>query len=257
MLSFHGDQGIKSKYLARVAAHRAADELVQGTTWSNGKGCAIGCTLETYDHSLYPIELGVPMELARLEDRIFEALTPEEAQGWPERFLSAIDVGRDLALVWPRFAIWILRDLETKFAARAPKSSKACGDVAALCDRWVSGDKPSTEEWGKARSAADAADAAAADAAAAAAADAAGAAVAAAGAVAAAYVAAYVAASCAYAYAASCAYAYAAYVYDSAYAYAYAAAGDADGAGDADRRDARQKFWTNAAAKLEELLKAA
>lgn len=196
MLSFHGDPAIKEKYLARVAAHRAADSLVQGLPWSGTKGCAIGCTLEAYDHSRYPIELGVPMELARLEDSIFEGLKPEEAQQWPERFLSAIEVGRDLSMVWPKFAVWMLRDLEAKFSARAPKSAKACGDVAALYDRWI----------------ADADDAgAAAD--------------------------------------ADAAYA----AYDAAYAAAYAAYA----VGAADARSARHKFWTDAANKLEELLRAA
>src|SRR5215831_17168540 len=108
MLAFHNDTAIKEKYLTRVAAHRAADELIHGTGWSNGKGCAIGCTLENYDHSRYPIELGIPEILARLEDCIFEGLKNGKAQEWPERFLSAIRPGADLSRVGWQFLHWLL-----------------------------------------------------------------------------------------------------------------------------------------------------
>ncbi len=68
MLAYHNDPAVKALYLARVRAHRLADNLIQGTTWTDGKGCAIGCTLESYDHRRYPIELGIPTVLAHLED---------------------------------------------------------------------------------------------------------------------------------------------------------------------------------------------
>lgn len=66
MLSFHNDIAVKQKYLDRVMAHQKADNIIRGTGWSNGKGCAVGCTLENYDHSRYPIELGVPEWLAKI-----------------------------------------------------------------------------------------------------------------------------------------------------------------------------------------------
>src|SRR6185312_11290898 len=103
--AFHGDQAIKDKYLARVRAHRAADAITQGIGWEKGKGCAIGCTLEAYDHSLYPIELGLPEWLARLEDRIFEGLPKAEAMAWPEAFLEAITPGANLEPVRPKLAL--------------------------------------------------------------------------------------------------------------------------------------------------------
>jgi hypothetical protein len=39
--AFHGDPAIKATYLARVHAHAAADEIVQGKYWEGGKGCAV------------------------------------------------------------------------------------------------------------------------------------------------------------------------------------------------------------------------
>lgn len=57
--------GNKSMYLARVRAHQQADELVSGIGWDGKKGCAVGCTLHSYDHARYEPLLGVPETLAR------------------------------------------------------------------------------------------------------------------------------------------------------------------------------------------------
>lgn len=143
MIAFHGKQDIKDKYLARVRAHRAADELVQGTGWKDGKGCAVGCTLEAYDHARYPDELGVPVELAFLEDRLFELQTKKDSDAWPERFLAAIEPGADLSRVWSRWAHWMLVDPEhgvVRHAAGWPDAEAAIREVARL---WSEGGTPS------------------------------------------------------------------------------------------------------------------
>lgn len=93
MLSFHNDEKVKEKYVNRIKKHKEMDNILQGTAWKNGKGCAVGCTLENYDHSRYPIELGLPEWLARLEDAIFEGLSVEKAKEWPLLFLESIPVG--------------------------------------------------------------------------------------------------------------------------------------------------------------------
>ena len=105
MLSFHNDKAIKNKYVNRILVHQQADRIIQGTGWENGKGCAVGCTLENYDHSRYPIELGLPEWLARLEDRIFENLPKQNALLWPAEFLKAIPVGVDTEIVRHMLAI--------------------------------------------------------------------------------------------------------------------------------------------------------
>src|SRR5258707_9315460 len=112
LLSFHGKPEIKEFYLARVRAHRAADEIIHGTYWEKGKGCAVGCTIHSGTHSAYEIELGIPRELAHMEDGIFESLSNGRSSAWPEDFLSATPVGIDLSLVWPRFTLWTLIDPE-------------------------------------------------------------------------------------------------------------------------------------------------
>lgn len=108
MLAFHGTPAIKARYLARVRAHRAADEIVRGVYWSNGRGCAVGCTIHGSDHAAYERELGIPMALARLEDTIHEMLPVGLYQEWPERFLGAIEPGQDLSRVSWQWLHWLV-----------------------------------------------------------------------------------------------------------------------------------------------------
>jgi len=110
MISFHGDDAIKQKYLARVRAHAAADEIVKGVYWQGGKGCAVGCTIHSENHAAYQEELGLPEWLARLEDTLFESLPNDLAKTFPERFLIAIPVGKDLAHVRWRFSLYLLEE---------------------------------------------------------------------------------------------------------------------------------------------------
>ena len=80
MLSFHNDPKIKDKYLDRVRKN----------------GGAVGCTLEHNDSKRYPIELGLPVWLARLEEEIFNNLPVDKAKQWPLNFLKAIPIGVDV-----------------------------------------------------------------------------------------------------------------------------------------------------------------
>ena len=132
MKAFHGKRSIKAKYIRRVRLHRESDELVKGQYWENGKGCAVGCTVHSGDHSAYERELGIPRVIARLEDGIFERLPNGKAQAWPERFLKAIPVGADLSLVWPKFAVWLMVDKKHGVIqyARTEKSKSAIQAVA-------------------------------------------------------------------------------------------------------------------------------
>jgi hypothetical protein len=236
MKAYHGEISVKEKYLARVRAHRKADQLLQGFGyWEDGKGCAVGCTIHGRDHAAYETELGIPRMVAGLEDGIFEGLPKAEAQLWPERFLDGIEPGQDLIQVGDRFLHWLIADPKDGVIrfAKTDAQQKSIGRVGELYGRKIAGEKIELSDWRKARRAAAyayayadayaaAAYAAAAYAAAAAAADAA-------------------AAAAAYAYAYADAYAAAAYA---------AAAAAADAA-------SRFKARIRQAEKLLELLKAA
>jgi len=153
MIAFHGDRNIKAKYVARVKAHALADEIIHGKYWENGKGCAVGCTIHSGDHQAYEKELGIPMILARLEDRIFEGMQNGDSKEFPLRFLSAIEPGADLSLVWYQFAHWLLvdpKDGVIKFS-KAERTKDAINEVASLFNRAMRGLTVEMAEWDKAR----------------------------------------------------------------------------------------------------------
>ncbi len=110
MLSFHNDPAIKEKYLARVAAHALADEIIKGRYWEQGKGCAVGCTIHSNNHAAYETKLGLPEWLARLEDCLFEHLPNGVAKKFPRDFLHAIPVGVNLEAVKWRFCSFLLKE---------------------------------------------------------------------------------------------------------------------------------------------------
>lgn len=161
MLAFHGSQELKDFVLNQLAIHREADKLVKGQYWENGKGCAVGCTLQAIslrngkeiehgDHQNYESELGIPRIIAKLEDRFFEALPNGESQNWPEKFTNAIVPGADLTMVWPKFAYWLLTE-EVPPHTKNEKVKVALAEVAALYKEWIDGTKPITERWLNAR----------------------------------------------------------------------------------------------------------
>jgi hypothetical protein len=134
MLSYHSDPAIKARYLERVEGHAAADEIIKGQYWEAGKGCAVGCTIHGASHEDFERALGIPQMLAWLEDVIFEGLPNRAAKTWPERFLSAIEPGKDLSRVAWQLLHWLLteggageHDQPTVMAAVKP-----CADVLLL-----------------------------------------------------------------------------------------------------------------------------
>jgi hypothetical protein len=132
MKAYHDNPAIKSSILDVLAEHRVADELVKGQYWENGKGCAVGCTVKSSDHMAYETKFGIPVMLARFEDRIFEGLPNEKAMLWPERFMSAIKPGADLSLVGWKFQWWLLTDESVNPGINHPlvkEAVKLCADA--------------------------------------------------------------------------------------------------------------------------------
>jgi hypothetical protein len=239
MIAFHGKQEVKDFYLNRIRAHEAADEIIHGVYWENGRGCAIGCVVHSSSHAAFETELGIPRMLARLEDTLFEGQRNGDAKTFPARFLAAIRPGADLSRVSWKFLHWILtEDLARRDDPRMAKQIKACADVLVPLTKGEPVDREAAIEAGRNARNAAAAAAAYAAAYAAAAADAA-----------AAYAAAAAAADAAAAYAA------AADAADAAAAYAAAAdAADAAAAYAAAYAAARSRCYTRMANKLIELL---
>ena len=146
MRAFHNDPKIKDKYMARLQAHYAADEIVKGRYWEHGKGCAVGCTIHSDDHFAYETELGIPEALARLQDCVFEGLTLEKAKEFPIEFLGSVNVGSDLSLVVDKFLHWLLVDVEHG-VIQYSDDKQAVQNVADLYQRKIDGETIDISEW--------------------------------------------------------------------------------------------------------------
>lgn len=159
--AFHGSQIEKDAILAQLEAHRLADELVQGTGWENGKGCAIGCTFHAYDHALMDALLGPGGQmLARLEDAIFEGLPNDQAMLWPMRFMGAIRPGADISRVGWQFLHWLITDETANPGINDPlvrDAVRQCADVLEPLTRGEPADKSAASAAWSARSAAESA----------------------------------------------------------------------------------------------------
>ena len=130
MIAFHGDPAIKEHYLARLAAHEAADEIIHGVYWEKGKGCAVGCTVHSSSHAAYETELEIPIALARLEDTLFEHQRNGDSKTFPRRFLEAITPGADLSRVVWQFLHWLLtEELTGRDDPRVAAQIKRSADV--------------------------------------------------------------------------------------------------------------------------------
>ncbi|MFO1535907.1 MAG: hypothetical protein ABR586_09600, partial [Thermoplasmatota archaeon] len=147
LLAYHSNPELKRKRIAIMRQHRKADLLAAGATGvpSMGqKGCAVACTVDGYNHARYPVELGLPEELAHLEDALFESLhrvgANKAGQDWPVQFLEAIPVGADTHRAHHRIMARILREV-----ALAPDMKDEWGvrvaveAVAALHDQSAGG----------------------------------------------------------------------------------------------------------------------
>jgi len=130
ILSYHNDESIKNKYVERMRDHIEAGELVRGLGFINGRGCAIGCTLDKYDDAQYPIELGIPRWLGQLEEIIFEKMSEKKSKKFPLEFLESIPIGVDLEQIRPLLLIYILElCLDALDHDAFPDDHKILGDV--------------------------------------------------------------------------------------------------------------------------------
>lgn len=122
MRTFPNPAVTKAAFLAIMQEHAKQDRIVKGKYWENGKGCDIGCGVETINHLLGIHEdhkghnvvadtLGIPLALAHLENRIFNGLIPAKAMSWPIRFAEAIPENADLTPSVNRILVRVLREV--------------------------------------------------------------------------------------------------------------------------------------------------
>jgi hypothetical protein len=167
--AFHGDKSLKSALVKEIKWHKAQDKIIQGTYETDGKYCAVGCSIHSLnvkkgttfspsDHTIYETQLGIPESLARLEDLIFEGLPKDKCADFPLKFIQAIPVGANLAMVAPKFIIFVLNDC---LKNAEPDGVKAITTVIKLWSSVVAGKNPKQAAWSAAGSAARSAESAA------------------------------------------------------------------------------------------------
>lgn len=116
--AWHNNPDLKAEVVARLHAHRAADEIVQSIYQYNDpaaasgyRGCVIGCTLPFLDDIALDLnaaqwwqrieeEYGIDREIASAIDHTFEAQESfEAAAAFAVAVIEAIPVGADLGPV--------------------------------------------------------------------------------------------------------------------------------------------------------------
>lgn len=139
-LAYKGLPGLKLHYLRKAEFHEWTDAFEKGLYWDQAerRGCAVGCW--SHDpfggHADLAKAMGVPEELLRLADGLFEALPGEEYKHWPRRFAAAIEPGADLGSVWAQLLQWMLFDPAWGLAALSRRQGREAvfDDVEAYFD---------------------------------------------------------------------------------------------------------------------------
>jgi len=120
-----------NKLRQEVAAHVAADSIVQGTYWDteNYKGCFIGRLAKSDDPAINEATYGLPVMLQRIAESIFEALPASKAKAFFAALPDAVACdGKDLTKVGWQFLAAELRSLPDQSA-----------EVQAVIDHVIAG----------------------------------------------------------------------------------------------------------------------
>lgn len=126
MNAFENTTMTKDELLTELKWHQSQDNFIKGSYWEDGKGCAVGCSLESLkrkksldisieDHFSYEKHFGIPAWLAKVEDKIFEGVSLQRSKTWPVEFIEAINTSADLNKIKAPFLIFVLKSTLDKF----------------------------------------------------------------------------------------------------------------------------------------------
>jgi hypothetical protein len=119
------------KLRREVAAHVAADTIVQGYYWNEEtyRGCYIGCLAHSNDPKINEAEYGLPVTVQRIAEGIFEALPAADAKAFFASLPDAVGCdGKDLSRVGWQF-------LAAELRALPPQTT----DIQAVIDPVITG----------------------------------------------------------------------------------------------------------------------
>ena len=120
MKAFEDTTITKAELITELKAHQVADNFVRGVYFEDGKGCAVGCSLESAsrikglvvnesDHRLYEDLFGLPEYFALLSDKLFEGMSLEKSKSFPLEVIEAVNIGSNLREVEVLFKIEVLK----------------------------------------------------------------------------------------------------------------------------------------------------
>ena len=114
-----------------VAAHIAADQVVQGHYWDNERGCFIGCLTHSGNALAVTEKYGMPLPLVDITESVFEGLPEEEAVQFFADIPDAIGAdGKDLSLVHWQF----LRDTLKRLPEITPETQTVIDGISLLAE---------------------------------------------------------------------------------------------------------------------------
>ena len=102
------------KLRQEVAAHVAADSIIQGSYWDAEykRGCFIGCLAHANVPTINEATYGLPVMVQRIAERIFESLPADDAKAFFAALPDAVACdGKDLTRVGWQFLAAELRSL--------------------------------------------------------------------------------------------------------------------------------------------------
>lgn len=93
--AFHNKDSLKLETVSRMKQHIKLDQLVQGIGYdkSSGKGCAVGCSIDCYDHQSFAKTLGVDIWIPQMYAGLHEGIHVNDIAKFNLNFLNSIPVG--------------------------------------------------------------------------------------------------------------------------------------------------------------------
>jgi hypothetical protein len=162
MRAFENTVITKEELLKELRWHKDQDNFAKGNYFIDGKGCAVGCSLESVarlkniklsysNHKEYEKLFNIPEWLAYLEDRIFEGVSMERSKLWSIEFIDAINIGADLEKVKAPFLLYVL---ESNLGRLQEKKFKQQREAVRQCIALWKREDIGSPDWESARSAA-------------------------------------------------------------------------------------------------------
>ena len=158
-----------AQLIKMARAHQKADEYKSGHyEWADG-ACSIGCSIHDLKrlniltetapqsgHKHWGEFSGIGEVMANLQDAIFEGLSGDRQTSFTPEVVEALRPGADYSMFWPKFAIWLLRQLPK--ADEFSDVASAVEGVAKLYEEWLETKiKPNAYRWAESAESAESA----------------------------------------------------------------------------------------------------